>query len=528
MYTDHFGLTESPFSIAPNPQYLFMSRLHREALAHLLYGIQADGGFILLTGEVGTGKTTLCRCLLEQIPTDIDIAFVLNPRVSAEELLATICDEFGVSYRENASLKHYTDQLNSFLLDQHRADKRAVLIIDEAQNLSQDVLEQVRLLTNLETNERKLLQIILLGQPELLVTLTDPNLRQFNQRITARYHLDALDRQDTSDYVSHRLHVAGGEPSIFSSSALNRIYKLSQGIPRVINLVCDRAMLGAYSADKARITTQIVNRAADEVLGTQSRLPSFPWAMASGVLLLVATSAVYVQTRTEAPTGNPTNKPQVTQAETSTEMNTVKMSTNPQPSSPPVHGHASLTEAYHDLIALWGAAFEDRITNPCELIGNIGLRCMKTQVSMTDLLTIDRPVIIEIEGSYVTLSEANDSHITLFAGSEQYDLEREDFSQRFDGHINLIWRTPPDYRAPIRVHDKGAAVDWLVMQLAIINGNSPPLETGFTYDALLESEVREFQASVGLAPDGIVDAMTWIHINSVEAINIPTLRGNRG
>ena len=251
MYTEHFGLTEAPFSIAPNPQYLFMSRRHKDALAHLLYGIQSGGGFVLLTGEVGTGKTTLCRCLLEQIPEDVETAFVLNPLAGrGRALLATICDEFGISYANKASLKKLVDLLNAYLMETHSNHRKAVLIIDEAQNLSFELLEQLRLLTNLETNERKLLQIILLGQPELLEMLEDRQLRQLSQRIVARFHLEALNSSETEAYIVHRLAIAHGEPELFKRSAIKKIYRISAGIPRIINLICDRALLGTYAEHK--------------------------------------------------------------------------------------------------------------------------------------------------------------------------------------------------------------------------------------------------------------------------------------
>ncbi len=215
MYNDHFGLHDHPFSIAPDPRYLFMSDRHREALAHLLYGIRNEGGFVLLTGEIGTGKTTVCRCLLEQLPADTRVAYIINPRLSALELLATICGEFGISCPEGNSSKLFIDRLNVFLLDSHAAGRQSVLIIDEAQNLSAEVLEQIRLLTNLETNRRKLLQIILIGQPELRVLLARPDLRQLAQRITARYHLQALSKREVIKYVSHRLAIAGARKPLF-------------------------------------------------------------------------------------------------------------------------------------------------------------------------------------------------------------------------------------------------------------------------------------------------------------------------
>ncbi len=266
MYNDHFGLQDNPFSIAPDPRYLFMSERHREALAHLLYGIRHDGGFILLTGEVGTGKTTVCRCLLEQLPADTRVAYIINPRLSTLELLATICDEFGIDYPPgNTGHKLFIDRLNAFLLESHAAGRRNVLIIDEAQNLSADVLEQLRLLTNLETNRRKLLQIVLLGQPELRTHLSRPELRQLAQRVTARYHLEPLAEREVAEYVNHRLAVAGSRQPLFPNRLIRQIYRLSGGIPRRINILCDRALLGAYVQGRERVTLRLLNQAAREV-----------------------------------------------------------------------------------------------------------------------------------------------------------------------------------------------------------------------------------------------------------------------
>ena len=292
MYNQYFGLSDSPFSIAPNPIFLYMSERHREALAHLLYGVQSQGGFILLTGEVGTGKTTVCRCLLEQLPEDVDVAFIINPKLSVDELLETICDEFHLVYEKNASRKLLVDAINDFLLESHRQNRRTVLIIDEAQNLAVDVLEQLRLLTNLETNERKLLQIILLGQPELQQLLAKQELRQLSQRVTARFHLQALSRAEVAEYVYHRLEVAGCKSELFPQAVINRIYRISEGIPRVINLICDRALLGAYSENKSQVSLSILTKSAEEVLGKPEQPPAKPspinTILAVGFVALIA------------------------------------------------------------------------------------------------------------------------------------------------------------------------------------------------------------------------------------------------
>jgi len=273
MYTRYFGLTEKPFAIAPNPRYLFMSELHREALAHLLYGLSSEGCIILLTGDVGTGKTTVCRCLLDQLPEKTDIAMILNPKLTITDLLTTICEELKIPIlAPTPSIKNYIDQLNAYLLRAHAAGRNTALIVDEAQNLDVEILEQLRLLTNLETNTNKLLQIILIGQPELRHILEDPKLSQINQRITTRYHLKPLQTADISNYIEHRIAVAGGNNRnvLFSKKAIEYVAKISQGIPRVINTLCDHALLGAYANNSDHVSLEIMKKAAGELAATKS------------------------------------------------------------------------------------------------------------------------------------------------------------------------------------------------------------------------------------------------------------------
>jgi|TARA_B110000261_G_C13080839_1_gene355848 general secretion pathway protein A len=530
MYTEHFGLTEAPFSIAPNPQYLFMSRRHKDALAHLLYGIQSGGGFVLLTGEVGTGKTTLCRCLLEQIPEDVETAFVLNPLAGrGRALLATICDEFGISYANKASLKKLVDLLNAYLMETHSNHRKAVLIIDEAQNLSFELLEQLRLLTNLETNERKLLQIILLGQPELLEMLEDRRLRQLSQRIVARFHLEALNSSETEAYIVHRLAIAHGEPELFKRSAIKKIYRISAGIPRIINLICDRALLGTYAEHKRQVTPRIIRRAANEVLGPRGYHPKPIWIAAVVTALLLIAAGAW----TQRPAG--VASPGITEIETSepalaTATPSAAISTTQTPPVPlletarlNIRGHASPSEAYPDLFALWGTSFEDKSANPCDLAAVIGLGCLEKDATLQELRKLNRPVVVQLNNEYFTLASMLDDTLTVIAGSDQFDLTPHEFESNYNGMAQMLWRMPPAYEAPIKKNDRGPAVDWLVTQLALIEGRSPPLQTGFTFDNSLEEKVRDFQKRAGLSPDGIVGSITWIHLNDVETMSIPTL-----
>ena len=300
MYTSFFGLQEKPFAITPDPRYLYLSERHAEALAHLLYGINEAGGFIQLTGEVGTGKTTVIRSLLEQLPGHADVALILNPRVTPAEFLLTICEELHVPVPESGqgSTKTLMDLLGRHLLDTHARGRRVVLIVDEAQNLSTQTLEQVRLLTNLETATTKLLQIILIGQPELRELLDQPDLRQLAQRITGRYHLNPLSEDESAGYVKHRMRVAGATAEVFTPSALREIHRLSGGIPRVINVICDRALLGAFTQEDHRAGATLVRQAASEVYGRPVPAPWLKWTTAAAVAAALALVAVGVWTFT--------------------------------------------------------------------------------------------------------------------------------------------------------------------------------------------------------------------------------------
>jgi len=278
MYQEYFGLNSKPFKITPDPRYLFMSDRHKEGLAHLLYGVTDSGGFIQLTGEVGTGKTTLIRALLEQLPKKVEIALIMHTQISGREFLLEICNEFEVTINGD-SIIEIVNSLNRYLLEQHANGKKVILLVDEAQNLSPEVLEQLRLLTNLETEQEKLLQIILIGQPELRDVLAKNNLRQLSQRVTARYHLHPLSKLETGFYIDHRLRISGATAQIFNKSAKKEVFHLSSGIPRLINIICDRALLGAYSKGSIEISKDLIKQADSEIKGELVSTLSKKWSI---------------------------------------------------------------------------------------------------------------------------------------------------------------------------------------------------------------------------------------------------------
>ena len=527
MYQQFFNFTTVPFSIAPDPHFIYMSDHHQEGLAHLLYGINQGGGFVALTGEVGTGKTTLCHCLLQQLPDNVEIALVLNPKLSAIELLATICDELHIAYDLNQqSLKVLIDGLNKYLIEAHANGKRTVLVIDEAQNLSLSVLEQVRLLTNLETSTTKLLQIILLGQPELKQILEKPALRQLNQRITARYHLTALSYQDTQKYIKHRLKVSGGNTHIFNRRAIKKIYTLSNGIPRLINIICDRALLGAYVNDTEIVSIKIVNKAAKEIFSSEKGLA--PTLFASSVLLLIAMGGLYYfwpkpdQQNTEHVilSGN-FKQPKIEQ---SLAQENVEVKKTIQPvkqnfkSALENDNNSSITTKLPQLAKLWAKNIRQGET--CQELEETGLSCLLDKAEWEALIALNRPAILEFpvsktKKSYALLVGIEQGN-PVFMINKKISFPLEQVLKQWNGYYVMLWQPPVANITIVFPNTFSDTVFWIRRHL----GNVPATSNTNLFDQALKKEVMTFQRNKGLKADGIVGPRTFIHLKNDNPLDI--------
>jgi len=566
MYASSFGLTEAPFSISPDPRYLYMSRRHQEAMAHLRYGIQESGGFVLLTGEVGTGKTTICRSMLEALPDHVDVALILNPQISHNELLAALCDEIGVSYPEDASPKRLLDLLNEKLIETFARGRRTVLVIDEAQMLSQEVLEQIRILTNLETTRQKLLQIILIGQPELLDILARRDLRQLAQRITARYHLEPLSAGETSEYVRYRLGIAGCHRAVFSGGALRRLYRLTEGIPRLINVICDRAMLGAYSSDRSRITAPMITRAAREVLGERRRRRGSRWWWTAGAAVAAAVAVAVlrpqwldVDPHRFLPAGMPApaaaEKEQASPAPApppaadagttgSTPSPGLSSSTAPDtvpgPERMPVpallasrHAAADEQEALVRLLRMWRIASGDPAEPDCASIEEVhGLRCMREAGSWEDLQRYNRVAALAMRDggrvSYLLLSGLEGERATIAGRDGPLGYSRSALRRHWNGTYLLLWRAPPRGTDAISQHAEGVDVLWLRQTLNRVPSLGELEVDNTRFDSSLKERVMAFQRSNNLRVDGVAGVRTIIRLNSIVDPDVPKLNAASG
>ena len=583
MYASFFGLKQSPFSTAPDPRYLFMSERHREALAHLLYGVQAGGGFVLLTGEIGAGKTTVCRCFLEQVPAGCQVGYIVNPKLSVGELLQTVAEEFGIpmptaAEAGGAGTKTWVDALNRHLLAAHAQGRHCLLIIDEAQHLSADVLEQLRLLTNLETHERKLLQIILIGQPELRSQLAAPGMEQLAQRVIARYHLQALSPAETLAYVAHRLAVAGlAGANPFDAGALRRIHALTGGVPRRINLLCDRALLGAYAHGRAHVDRRTLDQAAQEVFGQRAPAAGagrrWPWAVALAVVawlgvalwllpwpgerggrsmpaLAPATAGVAAAVPDLAPVAASAPGPVPVAAAAAMPAG----SAAPRPALPPLDAAADWpalladeSAALRELATAWGVALP---AGPaCAQAAGQGLGCWRHRGGTLPMLgQLDRPVVLTLvdeagRTALARLVALRPDGAVLAAGDRQWSLPAARLAALWRGELVTFWRLPDRIdpalaaaAAGLAPGASGVAVAALQQALAradartaVLTGAAPasgPAEAasaGTRYDGALRQRVAAFQLAAGLRPDGLAGPTTFMQLNRALAVDEPRL-----
>jgi len=590
MYEAFYGLEEKPFNLTPDPRYLYLSEKHKEAFAHLLFGIKNRMGFIMVSGEIGTGKTTICRSLLNQLDPDTEIAFVFNPSLSPKELLRHINEDFGIDTR-GETVRQLVGELNLYLLDRNARGKNCVLVIDEAQNLTPAVLEQIRLLSNLETETQKLLQIVLIGQPELAEHLHLPELRQLNQRITARYHLKPLDAEETGQYIEHRLHQAGGRGKVsFLRRAKREVFRVSKGTPRVINAVCDRALLVGYTREERNITPAIIKQAAKEIRGEAIKherasawtvakrfLPSPPvvgtGAVAIVVLLVVKLLDLGPLQYAEIPAntvrpsmaaseqvGTPASPlaerggPKAMQLDSEALATTVRemaalltrLVSSEQGERPaaPVDPLDALDRAAARRVAMsailrsWNMAMvggypeNDLAEHLVTFAENNGLTCEMPVPSLESVLAIDLPVLTMIRAGekemWVAIVGIEDGQLRVTTdGAETVLTSREAFRQRFASQAIVMWRDPTPDAAELRRQMRGAAVEELQRDLTAI-GRLWGEPTG-VYDEDTERAITRIQVETGIKVDGIVGKQVRMVLSSwLAQIPTPSLSGRVG
>jgi general secretion pathway protein A len=441
--------------------------------------------------------------------------------LSVHELLASICDELRIQYPQgNNSIKVFIDHINAYLLDAHARDRKTVLIIEEAQNLSTDVLEQIRLLTNLETNQQKLLHIIMLGQPELRDKLSRPELRQLSQRITARYHLGSLSRHEVYGYVSHRLSVAGGHRKLFPDSVIGTLHRLSNGIPRLINLICDRALLGVYAQGKDKVDKATLVKAAREVIGKPASriftMKTFQWGLTVVLLAgLLVLAVMLTKPSSEKKKLAPLPLKEAPQ-----------LSRLSWPEDIPKDNSKNM--AYRALLAKWGIVYKKDSDNPCKLAQAHGLQCLNERGSLKNLIQLDRPAIVKLSDDqdqefYVTVTAVREQFATLVIGTETRLVDIKEISVHWLGDYIMLWRMPPEYKGYVKQGSRGPLVTWLDERLALFQGGEKLTTGDSVFNDELVKRVKEFQLAKGLKPDGIVGPLTLIHLNSVSETGDPVL-----
>ncbi len=528
MYQDFFGINEAPFSIVPSARFLYLSERHREALTHMLSGLTDGGGFGLLTGEVGTGKTTVLRAMISRLPQQAQVAVILNPALSSYDLLATICDELGLSYRDNATFKQLTDIIYQHLIANHAAGRQTLLLVDEAQHLMPDVLEQLRLLTNLETDSRKLLKVVLIGQPELQQLLQQERLRQLAQRITSRYHLLPLTETEVSEYIHYRLNAVDCLYPVFNVSVVSYIAKQTQGVPRLINLVCDKSMQLACQGGVHSVTKAMAIQACEDILSWQvpsaavSRSTSswLPWTIAATLCGVIATVAwqywpqknEHILPLSSQPLAQLTvSKTASLAATTNVETRLVKV----------INDSRNQRNAMQSLYQLWG--FDAALNQAtCATSSRIALTCFSGTTTLAHLGLINRPVIAILKDDqqqpfYAVVYAITNDRIELLLDKQRISVSPAWFEARWDGQFSVLWRPPLGNKMTIRFGQSGPRVVWLNQQLNTFLGDNGP-QVGY-FDQTVLDKLRRFQRAQDIVADGIAGPMTLMILDS--ALNLP-------
>jgi general secretion pathway protein A len=528
MYLPFFGLAEKPFSITPDPRYLFLGGRHAEALAHLVYGITEAGGFIQLTGEVGTGKTTIIRSLLAKQPDNAEIALILNPRMNPSEFMLTICEELGILVPDDAvgSVKDLVDILNRYLLKAHANGRRVVLVVDEAQALPPELLEQVRLLTNLETETQKLLQIILIGQPELRDVLARNDLRQLAQRVTGRYHLDPLSRGESAAYLKHRLSIAGARSDIFTSGALAQLFHVSGGVPRLLNIIADRALLGGFSEDRHIVTAGMVRKAASEVFDRRITPVWLPWALGAATFVVVAGAAfagwtIYSRARAvPAPA-----RPAVVVAAPPPALPAPAPAALPPDVASLLHSSAAVTDldgAYMRLFSLWSARYVAGSEDACSQALRQGLECLNQEGGIEALRRYNRPAILPLEDSsgavhQTVIERLGSDKAQLLIGAASHEVALTDLSSHWHGQFQMLWKPPQLDTRSLSIGMQGDPVRQLRMRLRQWAGIAPESAPSDVFDSPMQVLVQQFQRRSGLTADGVAGIQTQALLDSALA-----------
>ena len=547
IYLQHFGLKREPFSIVPDPGFLYPSNHHRQAVAHLKYGLDREGGFILLTGEVGTGKTTLTRTILKRMPAHIRVAYVLNSKLNVTDLLASICDELAIELPSDLAetrglsfSKICIDALNKDLLKAHAEGKKTLIVIEEAQNLSPDILETLRLLSNLETNTHKLLHILLVGQPELLDTLAQKELRQLNQRVVSRFHLLPLDKDDVANYVNHRLHRAGAKGALFDRACIAVLFRLTGGVPRLINLVCQHSLLATYSTGAKTVSPKLVKEAAVEILGTRNATNDSNRPFIILTVLLVLSAALMIGFGKQAEVVEASVMDVEPSADRRPSANR-KPSADRQPSEDvkpianiePAAAPKPAVSPFTSLFKLWSVDASEVYSEEgftAQAIDN-RLRAEKlSPAQLDDLVKINRPGVVWIKPTSgnsslegIMLVGLNSTSVFLRGASGEITLSREQFLSSWSGSYLYLWQPPKSFNVLQVGVRNPQGVSWLQDRLAIVDQRSERIITGGRYTAAIAEKVVSFQAQQGLKADGVVGRETIIRLNQLANLQIPRL-----